>query len=166
MHGLNVTCLLCLFGNWILFCYLRFDGFVKRLEFHQSVIPRSRLCCNSKKRLNSARHAGLDPASSNVILWKSAGFRVKPGMTKTLFGIVLSIVTQPRRPESSDFGMLWMPDRACPQLDWGSGMTKDETTSNDYKAWGPFLFLHLVRIWHMTSNPDTTQYAISKCGLK
>jgi hypothetical protein len=29
-------------------------------------------------------------------------------------------------PESSAFfGVLnyWMPDRACPQLDWGSGMT-------------------------------------------
>jgi hypothetical protein len=31
-----------------------------------------------------------------------------------------------RKPESSDFSMFWMPDRACPQLDWGSGMTKSD----------------------------------------
>ncbi len=35
-----------------------------------------------KKHLNSSRHAGLDPASSNVTKSKDAGFRVKPGMTK------------------------------------------------------------------------------------
>jgi hypothetical protein len=34
-----------------------------------------------KKGAISARHAGLDPASRNVALCKSTGFRVKPGMT-------------------------------------------------------------------------------------
>jgi hypothetical protein len=43
---------------------------------------RNRLCRNSKKRLHSACHAGLDPASSSVIPRKSTGFRVKSGMTK------------------------------------------------------------------------------------
>ena len=43
--------------------------------------PPSRLCHNLKRRLNSTRHAGLDPASRNVRPWNSTGFRVKPGMT-------------------------------------------------------------------------------------
>jgi hypothetical protein len=33
-----------------------------------NVLPLERLCHNSKKHLNSACHAGLDPASSNVRL--------------------------------------------------------------------------------------------------
>jgi len=27
----------------------------------------------------------------------------------------------------------WMPDRACPQLDWGSGMTSDEVVRHKIK---------------------------------
>ena len=57
-----------------------------------------RLYHNSKKNLISACHAGLDPASSIVTLWKSNGFpfdfaqggepvepRVRPGMTISSF---------------------------------------------------------------------------------
>jgi hypothetical protein len=40
------------------------------------------LCHNSKNRLISARHAGLDPASRFVTACKENGFRVMPGMTK------------------------------------------------------------------------------------
>jgi len=38
--------------------------------FQQNIsgFPPARLCRNSKKRINSARHAGFDPASRNVSL--------------------------------------------------------------------------------------------------
>jgi hypothetical protein len=35
----------------------------------------------------------------------------------------INLLSFRRKPESSKFNMFWMPDQACPQLDWGSGMT-------------------------------------------
>ena len=47
----------------------QFDSKSERYLITRRLAPsHHRLCRNSKKRLNSACHAGLDPASSNVIV--------------------------------------------------------------------------------------------------
>jgi hypothetical protein len=46
----------------------------------------------------------------------------------------INLLSFRRKPESSDFSMFWMPDRACPQLDWGSGMTKSDFLQ-DHQCW-------------------------------
>ena len=64
-----------------------------------------------------------DPASSFVMLWKSTGFRVKPGMTKRLLGDVLLITTSSGKTESSHFIIFWTLELA-PDSDPGfAGVT-------------------------------------------
>jgi hypothetical protein len=58
---------------------------------------------------------------------KSAGFRVKPGMTKTAICEVLSIATQPRKPESSHIKGFWTPASAGVR---GLGLFTKQSISN------------------------------------
>jgi len=74
--------------------------------------------CKGSRKAISATYKILLPGIPDeeyvVVTYKFDGVVKRRKSHKTSFR---------RRPESSDFIMFWILDRACPQLNWGFGMT-------------------------------------------
>ena len=99
---------------------------MKPQEVQKKSLLRNRLCHNWWKGRIPYRHSGLDPESRIFSECYIPGCRIGVRHDERK-GTNFIIMTQPRKQESSPAQAgwnYWMPDRACPVPDTGSGMTK------------------------------------------